>query len=81
MEELQLQIENLNERMSQAEKKSSQNAHFGKYKIKELITEIENLQDIVVKYKKKEVKLKKKIKDEVLVGKQTFKKKRMSQTI
>lgn len=84
MTELQQQMDSLNDRMVQAERKTNQTAHFGKHKIKELITEVDNLQSIVVKYKNRETKLKKKLNDEVTGGKKSIgklAKKRMSQTI
>ena len=51
--------------MNVADKKTNENAQRTSTKIKELFGDVENLQDVITKYKKRATKLKKKLADEM----------------
>jgi hypothetical protein len=51
--------------MNVADKKTNENAQRTSTKIKELFGEVENLQNVIAKYKKRATKLKRKLADEM----------------
>lgn len=63
--DLQTQIEALNAKLDQTDKKSNANAHRNSSKIRELVAEVENLSSIVQEYKQRAQKLKKSLADEM----------------